>query len=103
MKFFYSKDSSGGDPVLMVGKDLSSAQLEALESCSERFARGELITGSKGLIFQVEHDDLSDLDIDDLQHDIQNYFSRKVSALKSARVVTRVTSHTGRWENGLSL
>jgi len=87
----------------MVGKDLSSAQLEALESCSERFARGELITGSKGLIFQVEHDDLSDLDIDDLQHDIQNYFSRKVSALKSARVVTRVTSHTGRWENGLSL
>ncbi len=103
MKFFYCRDSSGGDPVLMIGKDLSSEQVEELESRAERSARGELITGSKGLIFEVEHDDLSELEIDDLEHDIQNYFSRKVSALKSARVVSRGASRSGRWDSDLAL
>ncbi|MFT5684012.1 MAG: hypothetical protein ACI8RZ_004953 [Myxococcota bacterium] len=103
MKFFYCKDASGGDPVLMIGEDLDSKQIEELESRSERCARGELISGSKGLIFQIEQDDLSELSVDELEYDIHHYFSRKVSALKSARVVSRSSTPSGRWDESLSL
>jgi hypothetical protein len=103
LRFFYCKDSSGGDPVLMIGEELDHRRLEELESRADHSARGELITGRSGLIFQVEEDDLSDVCMDELEHDIHNYFSRKVTALKSARVVSRPCTRSGRWDSDLAL
>ena len=87
----------------MIGSDLDGQRVEELEQLAETCARGELITGSKGIIFQIEEDDLSEPPVVALQDDIHRYFSRKVSALQNARVVASANIKTGRWENDPSL
>lgn len=86
MKFFYCKDGPDGDPVLMIGAELDDARMEELERRAEGCcAHGELVAGSKGLIFKVTPDAAFDL-----ERDIRGFFSRKVSALESAQVVAKL-------------
>ena len=95
LKFFYCKDGPDGDPVLMIGAELDDARVEELERRAEGCcAQGELVAGSQGLIFEVEPDAALDL-----ERDIKDFFSRKVSALQSARVVSKM----GRQEHDRSL
>ena len=103
MKFFYCKAGPEGDPVLMIGADLDGQRVEELEQFADTCAHGELITGSKGIIFQIEEDDLTGPTAGALEDDIRRYFSRKVSALQNARVVSAANIKTGRWENDPSL
>jgi hypothetical protein len=87
----------------MIGADLDGQRVEELEQTADTYARGKLITGSRGLIFQIEEDDLTAPTAGELEDDIRHFFSRKVSALQNARVVSSATEKTGRWENDPSL
>mgnify|MGYP006216347371 CR=1 FL=1 len=102
LKFFYCKGGAAKEPVLMIGPDLDQQQVEELESHAAHCAHGQLINGSKGLIFQVEGETCcAQGSIGELERDIQGYFSRKVSALQNAKVVA---SHKpGRFEEDRSL
>ena len=93
MKFFYCRDGPDGDPVLMIGSEINDERLEELQN-SGPCSHGELISGNKGLIFEIEPSAAGDL-----ERDLRGFFSRKVSALHNARVVSK----PGRREHDLTL
>lgn len=72
--------------MLVIRPSIEEDDIRALKQSARRqaFARGQVIPGADGLVFESSTGD-SEL----LEQDLKRYFSKKVSALQNARVTTR--------------
>lgn len=91
MKFFYCASGPEGEPVLVIRPFLQEDDIHTLKvgARQKTFACGDVISGADGLIFESD-DDATRL----LELDLKRYFSKKVSALQNARVITRAHTNT---------
>ncbi len=98
MKFFYCVSGPNGKPVLMIGSTIKTSTIDDLQQNAQQkiFARGEVHSDSHGLIFMAEPEVGRQL-----EQDLHNFFSRKVTALQSARVVS-YEEDLIRYEEGLA-
>ena len=86
MKFFYCASGPEGDPVLLISPTIAEEEVQDIKRHArlKKFARGEVIPSADGLVFSIDGDVASFLEID-----LKRYFAKKVSALQNARVISR--------------
>ena len=93
MKFFYCASGPEGDPVLLISPSIVEADIQDIKRNArlKTFARGDIIPGVDGLVFSIDADIKNLLEID-----LKRFFSKKVSALQNARVISRASANTAR-------
>ena len=86
LKFFYCEAGPTGEPILMIRPHLEEQELHTLKKQlrTATFTRGDVRSADGQLVFEVEPAFASRLTAD-----LRRFFSKKVSALQSARVIAR--------------
>jgi len=86
VKFFYCASGPEGDPVLVIRQSLPEEDIRTLKQNArlKTFAHGDVIPSNNGLLFKLSGHIGEMLEID-----LKRFFSKKVSALQNARVVSQ--------------
>ena len=86
MKFFYCASGPEGDPVLLISPTIVEEEIQDIKRNArlKTFARGDVIPSADGLVFSTDGDVMNLLEVD-----LKRFFSKKVSALQNARVISR--------------
>ena len=89
MKFFYCASGPEGDPVLLISPSIVEEEIQDIKRNArlKTFAHGDVIPSANGLVFSIDGDIKNLLEVD-----LKRYFSKKVSALQSARVISSVAA-----------